>query len=224
VGAVAVAAAARGGKGSSTAFTETFALEECTWSATGANRFFNLTPGAQQTLAGEEDGTAIEVIITALDETEDVNGVTTRVIEEHESEDGAVVEISRNFFALCNETNSVFYFGEEVDDYEDGEIVGHQGAWRAGVDGARAGLFMPGLPLLGARYYQEIAEGVAMDRVEIVSLTESVTVPAGSYDGCLETFETTPLEPKVKETKRYCPGVGLVDDAGMTLVSVVIPD
>ena len=54
------------------------------------------------------------------------------MVEERETEDGELVEVSRNFFAICEETNSVFYFGEEVDDDEDGEIVGHEGAWLAG--------------------------------------------------------------------------------------------
>ena len=40
---------------------------------------------------------------------------------------------------------------------EDGRIVSHEGAWRAGVDGAQPGLIMPGTFLLGSRYFQEIA-------------------------------------------------------------------
>ena len=44
----------------------------------------------------------------------------------------------------------------------------------AGKDGARFGILMPGEPLLGAKHYQEVAPGVAMDRAEILSLSHRV--------------------------------------------------
>ena len=44
--------------------------------------------------------------------------------------------------------------------YKDGKPAGHEGAWTANTAGAKAGLFMPSRPLLGARFYQEIAPGV----------------------------------------------------------------
>jgi hypothetical protein len=89
-----------------------------------------------------------------------------RVVEEREWQDDELVEVSRNFFARCKETGDVFYFGEEVDLYEDGEIVGHGGAWLAGRDGALPGIIMPGRFLLGSRYYQEVAPDIALDRGE----------------------------------------------------------
>ena len=58
-----------------------------------------------------------------------------------------------------------------------------------------------------------------MDRAEIVSVGERVTVPAGTFDRCLKTEETTPLEAGAKEYKIYAPGVGLVTDGTLALVS-----
>ena len=46
---------------------------------------------------------------------------------------------------------------------------------------------MPGLALLGARYYQELAPGIAMDRAEIVSLTETRQTLAGTFVQYLKT-------------------------------------
>jgi hypothetical protein len=199
-------------------FTASFDLALCTWEATGRNKFFDLTPGTRHVLEGEEEGEAISTEATVLDQTEQVNGVTTRVIEERHYVDGELDEVSRNFFALCRENGSVFYFGEDVDYYENGQIIGHDGAWRAGVDGAQPGLYMPSMPLLGARYYQETAPGAAQDRAEVVSLTERADVPFGSFEGCLKSIETTPLEPGVEDIKIYCPDVGIVIDANLTLV------
>ena len=78
-------------------------------------------------------------------------------MRERETADGELVEISRNYFAICRPSNSVFYFGEDVNIYENGEVVSHEGAWLAGVNGAREGMIMPGTVLIGARYFQEIA-------------------------------------------------------------------
>ena len=126
--------------------------------------------------------------------------------------------MSRNYFAISARTNSVYYFGEDVDMYKDGRVTDHEGAWLAGVNGAKPGLMMPGEPLIGARYYQEVAPRVAMDRAEVVSLTAKVTTPAGAFTNVLRTTETTPLEPAAKEDKYYARGVGLIQDGSLKLV------
>ena len=71
-----------------------------------------------------------------LNETEEIQGVETRVSEERETRDGELAEVSRNFLAICEQTNSVFYFGEDIDIFEDGEVVSHEGSWRAGENGS----------------------------------------------------------------------------------------
>jgi hypothetical protein len=42
-------------------------------------------------------------------------------------------------------------------------------------------------------------------------------MPAGRFDRCLKTRETTPLESGT-EYKHYAPGVGLLQDGGLKLV------
>jgi hypothetical protein len=168
-------------------------------------------------LEGKDGGKEVRLTVTVLDETRVVDGVETRIVEEREEADGELVEVSRNFLAISRRSNDVYYFGEEVDEYEGGKVVGHPGAWLAGQAGARFGLMMPGTPLLGARYQQETAPGVAMDRAEIVSLTKEMETPAGRLADCLDVRETTPLEPDVSH-KRYARDIGMVADAGLRLV------
>lgn len=209
-------------------FTTDFLLEDCTWSAWGRqNPYVSLRPGRQLVLEGEEDGTDLRVEITVLRQVETIsfhtaNGVpltvVARVIEEREFEDGEIVEVSRNFFARCVETSDIFYFGEEVDIYKGGKVAGHEGAWLSGQNGARFGLMMPGMPLLGAKYYQELAPRVAMDRAEIVAMTDALVTPAGEFRNVLKIRETTPLEAGASEFKYYAPGVGLVQDGSLKLV------
>ena len=205
------------------AFTDSFMIEQCQFADAGVNPFFVLQPGHQLTLEGDEGKDRVRVTITVLRDTRVVDGVKTRVVEERETVNGELVEVSRNYFAICAPRNSVFYFGEEVDIYEGGVIVSHDGAWLAGQNGAKAGVMMPGEQLLGARYFQEIAPGVALDRAETFSVDETLSTPAGQFTGVLKVEETTPLEPRAREYKFYAPGIGLVQDAGVRLIEVRTP-
>jgi hypothetical protein len=195
-------------------WTDQFTIEPNDLATTGRNPYFVLEPGNQLVLEGE----STRLVVTVLNETRAVNGVETRVVEERETKGGTLVEVSRNFFAISRRTNSVFYFGEDVDMYKNGKVVSHEGAWLSGANGARFGLMMPGLPLIGARYYSEIAPRVAMDRVRIVNVGGKLTTPAGSFTDVVRIEETTPLEPGVREYKQFAPGVGLVQDGSLKLV------
>ena len=195
-------------------FTSTFAVERSEFTSAGRNPYFILEPGYTLTLEGGKT----RLIITVLNETLNVDGVETRIVEERESENGQLIEVSRNFFAIHTKTNSVFYFGEDVDMYKGGKVTSHEGAWRSGVAGAHFGMMMPGLPLLKARFYQEIAPKVAMDRAEILGIGETLVTPAGKFTDVLRTQETTPLEPLAKEMKYYAKGVGLIQDGDLKLV------
>jgi len=198
-----------------TAWKDTFAIEKGDLRATGRNAHFILEPGYQHVLEGAG---AERLVITVLDETQAVDGVETRVVEERETRGGTLVEVSRNFFAISSRTNDVYYFGEEVDIYKNGKVVDHEGAWRSGIKGARFGLMMPASPEVGAKYYQEVAPKVAMDCAEIVKLDDAVVTPAGKFSKVLKIEETTPLEPGAREYKYFAEGVGLVQDGALKLV------
>ena len=200
-------------------FTSSFRTENCTFNSTGRNPFFILEPNYQLVLAtGPDADEEANLTITVLNETKEVNGTETRVVEERETSGGELAEVSRNFFAVCEETNSIFYFGEEVDEYENGRVVSHGGAWLAGEGENRPGIIMPGTILLGSRYYQEIAPKVAMDRAEIVNMGTTIQTPAGDFTDTLITQETTALEPNELELKYYAAGIGLLQEEDLKLV------
>lgn len=210
-------------------FTTQFRLEDCVFNASGTNPYFSLEPGYTMILEGEADGVKERVVITVLPETKDIvvpdlGTVTTRIILEEHTEDGEIVEISRNYFAICEKTNAVYYFGEDVDIFNPDGTITHEGAWLAGApDGnglAEPGLIMPGTFLLGSRYYQEIADDIALDRAKHTKMELTITTPAGTFEQCVQIVETTPLEPGTKSVKIYCPDVGLVVDDVLELVQV----
>jgi hypothetical protein len=180
---------------------------------TGRNKFFILEPGFQIVLEGGRE----KVTITVLDNTETVGPFTTRIVEEREEKNGELLEVSSNYFAISKATGDVYYFGEAVDIYKDGKVVRHSGAWRADEGDAKPGLIMPANPTQGMKYYQEVAPGKAMDRAEVVGIDESLKTPAGVFQGCLKTKETTPLEPFAKDYKTYAPGIGMIQDEDLLL-------
>ena len=49
---------------------------------------------------------------------------------------------------------------------------------------------------------------MAEDQAEVLALDETASVPAGTFDGLLETEDTTPLEPGLVERKFYARGRG----------------
>ena len=194
---------------------EEFDIAGCNLMTTGRNQYFVLEPGHQVVLESSDT----KLAITVLDETKTVDGVMTRVVEEREWEDGELFEVSRNYFAICDASKDIFYFGEDVDYYEDGKVIKHEGAWLAGSNGNRAGLIMSGSPTLGMKYYQEIAPGVALDRAEIVSLDETCETPAGTFANCLKVKEGTALNVFETEYKYYALDIGLIKDEDLVLTS-----
>jgi hypothetical protein len=210
-------------------FTTEFRLKDCEFKSRGANPYLILQPGHELVLEGTQAGETTRLVIAVLPQTErivvpGVGVVTARVVEEKETVDGQLVEVSRNFFAICHKTNDVFYFGEAVDIFNPDGTISHDGSWRAGTPAgnglAKPGIIMPGTFVLGSRYFQEIAEGVALDRAEHVEMGLEVTTPAGTFDRCVKVAETSPLEPGTETVKIYCPGVGLVVSDVLTLVEV----
>lgn len=205
-------------------FTSTFRdLAQCKFSSTGNNPYFPLIPGSKSVFEGKEGRENVRLTITVENQTKMIGGIETRIVKERETHNGELVEISHNFFATCKKDNSVFYFGEKTDIYENGHIVSHEGSWQHGENGAQAGLIMPGIVLLGSRFQQEVAPNVAMDRAEVVAVSLTVDTPAGHFTNVVKTREDTPLEKNSVEPKWYAPKVGLLQDDTLKLVSYDIP-
>jgi len=176
------------------------------------NPYFPLVPGTvihteSQTDEGLETGDFMVTYGTKV-----IQGVTVRVIRDVVRLDGEVIELTHDWFAQDQEGN-VWYFGEDSKTIEDGKVISTEGSWIHGKDGAQAGIVMLAHPQVGDKYNEENAPGVAEDRAEVIATNESITVPFGSFTGCLRTRNTTPLEPDVIEEKVYCPGVGVVFEA-----------
>lgn len=186
---------------------DTFSVNKAALASTGNNGYLPVQPGKVLKLAHGKD----RLTVSILSSTRTVDGINAGVLEEREEKNGQLIEISHNYLATDPSTGDVYYFGEDVDNYRDGKIINHESAWLAGEKGARFGLMMPGKPNKGDKFYQEIAPKVALDRVEIVSVDETVKTPAGVFEHCVHLRETTSLESDVSH-KYYAPGIGMIKD------------
>ena len=149
------------------------------------------------------------VVVTVTGQRKEILGIQATVVHDVVTEDGELVEDTYDWYAQ-DEDGNVWYLGEKTKEYEDGEVKTTAGSWEAGVDGAEAGVIMPGKPEVGMRYRQEYLKGEAEDRGAILSLDEWVDVPHGEFRDVLMTKDWTPLQPEVLEHKFYAKGIGPV--------------
>lgn len=200
-------------------FRNAFTPDRKNLASIGRSAYFILEPGYTLHLAHGKNET---LTITVTEQTRIVDGVETRVVEEKEQKNGKLVEFSRNYFAIDKSSNDLYYFGEDVDEYDKNGKVTHPGSWLAGEKGATFGLMIPGDPKPGDRFYQELAPGVALDRSEVIATDVKFECPAGKFERCLRCKDTSDLE-SGSSTKVYAPGIGLVKDDEFELVKIEIP-
>lgn len=182
------------------------------WAAAVTNTYFPLASGTTwqyraQTAAGLETST-----FEVLPGTRLVRGVAATVVRDRVYRNGSLIEDTIDWFAQDGAGN-VWYLGEQVKDIQNGQVKDTLGSWEWGVDGALPGIYMWATPAahLGEAYRQEFYRGKAEDWGKVITLQQSVTVPFGSFSGCITTEDwlgLTPNDPHANKT--YCPQVGLV--------------
>jgi hypothetical protein len=174
------------------------------------NPYWPMQPGSRWVYSeADAEGNEMRVEVTVTDDTREILGISATVVHDVVSQDGEVIEDTFDWYAQDVDGN-IWYLGEDTKEYENGVVVSTEGSWEAGVDGALAGILVPGTPEVGLAYRQEYYAGEAEDNGEVLSLDERVEVPYGTFDGCLQTEDTTALDPEVLENKYYCQGVGPV--------------
>lgn len=165
-------------------------------------------------------------MVSVTNRTKVILGVTTTVVLDKVFIKGELVEDTEDWFAQDTDGN-VWYLGEDTKELENGQVVSTEGSWEAGVDNARAGIFMPAGPKVGQVFKQEDAKNVAEDCFTIVDLHASVKTRFVSSNEALKTEEFSLIDPGLVDTKHYVRNIGLVRDQGssdlLELVSVTRP-
>jgi hypothetical protein len=169
------------------------------------NPWFPLTPGTTYVYTGAKDGKPARDVLTVTNETTRIDGVPCVVVRDRLYLSGKLAERTTDWYTQDRKGN-VWYYGEATAELDaKGRVVSTEGSWRAGVDGARPGIFMPTQPKVGASYQQEFSKGQAEDHFRIIGLFGAI-----GQKNALLTEEWTPLEPGVLDHKLYVRGVGTV--------------
>jgi hypothetical protein len=118
--------------------------------------------------------------------------------------DGRIQEVAYDLYAQADD-GSVWYFGEDVSDLEDGAIVTKEGTWLAGKD-APAAMIMPAEPEVGDVFRTENSPGFAFEEVTVKSVDQTVEGPLGPVTGGLVVSELH--MDGATEDKTFAPGYG----------------
>jgi hypothetical protein len=183
------------------------------FSTTIDNPFDPLVPGTVFTYTGTLGGSVQDNVVTVTNVTKVILGVTCVEVLDVNRIDGKLEESTQDWYAQDKDGN-VWYFGEAAKQFgSDGvTVVGTEGSWEAGVDGAKPGIVMEGSPKVGDTYRQEYLVDVAEDMAEVLAVDPagSVTVRGHTYTNLVQTNDTSRLDPGVVEVKTFAAGVGLV--------------
>ncbi|MCA9322111.1 MAG: hypothetical protein KDB53_15320, partial [Planctomycetes bacterium] len=170
------------------------------FSAEVTNPYFPLVVGEtrvyeKQTLEGLEHHES-----TVLDKTVWIQGVECRAVRKIEMHAGVVFEETVDWYAQ-HQNGDVWYFGELSMHYEDGFVTDIDGSWRAGKNGAKAGIVVKAQPVSGMAFRHEYAPGIAEDISIILAVDVVAESSLGTFHDCVEVEETTPMEPMEIERK-----------------------
>lgn len=178
--------------------------------------YWPMAPGSRWVFNQTDlEGNRERIVITVTDQKKTIQGVEATVVRDTVAENGQLIEDTFDWFAQDKDGN-LWYLGEDTTEFENGKPVNKKGSWEAGVDGAQAGIILPGEPEAGMTYREEYLAGEAEDQADVLSVDERVQVAAGSYDNVLMTKNWTPLQPEILEHKFYARGVGPVLVLGLS--------
>src|SRR6478735_6351919 len=176
------------------------------------NPWFPLRPGATFVYRGVKDGEPTRDVVLVTRGTRVIDGVRCTAVTDRLYASGHLAERTTDWYAQ-DRAGSVWYFGEDTAELDAaGKVTSREGSWLSGVNGARAGVFMPAHPRVGQAFRQEYLKGHAEDHFRVLDLHASVDTPAIDSNRALLTREWSPLEPGVVDHKLYVRGVGLVDE------------
>ena len=172
------------------------------------NPLFPISMQESVLLLGRVDGKAFRTEVTLLPDTRIIEWqdrrVETLVSQYVAYLDGRLHEVAYDFYAQADD-GSVWYFGEDVFNVEDGAIVDTHGTWIAGKDGPAA-MIMPARPQVGDVYRPENIPGFVFEEVTVTSVGQPLDGPLAPIDGGL-VIEELHMDGST-EDKSFAPGYG----------------
>ena len=182
------------------------------FSANVTNPWFPLRRGSVYRYRGVKDGEPSREVMIVTGRTETIDGAPCVAISDRLWLSGRLEERTTDWYTQDAKGN-VLYFGERTAELDaKGRVKNTSGSWRAGVHGAKPGIFMFADPGPGRSARQEYLKGEAEDLAKVKAAGGSVKALGRAYARAVTITEWTPLEPKVIEEKTYAPGIGQVNE------------
>lgn len=152
-------------------------------------------------------------VIVATEETKEILGVTTRVVQDSEFVDGVLTQDEFIYYAQDDDGN-VWVLGEASTEYEyddEGRLVNTtEESWQAGVDQSLPGYAMVAAPEEGNAYYQRFELGEEEEQAAVVSTDETVSIDSGDFEDVVQIQEFSALDRDGFDFEYYAPEVGQV--------------
>jgi hypothetical protein len=178
------------------------------------NPLFPVSRQESVLMVGRVDGKPFRTEVTLLPETRIIEWqgrrVETLVSQYTAYLDGRIEEVAYDLYAQADD-GSVWYFGEDVFNFEDGVIANTEGTWTAGEDGPAA-MIMPAQPKVGDVYRPENVPGFVFEEVTVKSVGRTLEGPLGPVEGGL-VVEELHMDNST-EDKTFAPGYGEFYTAG----------
>lgn len=176
---------------------------------TSITNLLHPTSQVQQTIyGGHVDGKAFRTEVSLLPGSRPITwqgkAVDTAISQYVAYLDGRIHEVAIDWYAQADD-GSVWYFGEDVFNYEDGKVADTKGTWVAG-DTTPAAMIMPAQPRVGNVYRPENAPGIAFEEVRVDKVDQDVAGPSGNISGAIEVNELH--MDGTREGKVFAPGYG----------------
>lgn len=172
------------------------------------NPLFPVSKQESVLLLGRVDGKPFRTEVTLLPDTRIVewqgHQIRTVVSQYVAYLGGRLNEVAFDLYAQADD-GSVWYFGEDVSDFEDGVIVTKEGTWIVPKDGPPA-MIMAAEPKVGQVFRAENIPGIAFEEVTVTSVDETLDGPLGPIEGGM-VGEELHMDESTSE-KIFAPGYG----------------
>jgi len=151
------------------------------------NPLFPVSKVTQTLLLGHVEGKPLHVVYTLLPGTRTIDWdnkqIKTLIVQYIAHVDGRIVEAAIDWYGQADD-GAVWYFGEDVFNYEDGGGVDTDGTWLAGTDGPVA-MIMPASPKVGEVYRVENIPGLVFEEVTVKTISQTLNGPSGPVNGAM---------------------------------------
>lgn len=180
-----------------------------------SNPYFPHVAGQVRNYAVNGGTPDLHLTVASTANTRIIMGVLCLGVQDRLLNSERLFEDTWRWYAQDRDGN-VWIFAQETKKY-DFDVVVEDWSWQAGTNGAKPGMVMVGRPqnYVNKEFQLDFVPGVAEDKATVLGVNETVTVPFGTFSGCVKIKVFSSLETGREEFRYFSPGTGLVLSEGM---------